>query len=165
MSTSKPPNLDLFGEPDINLDSQTLPAVKERRARRQIAKKTEVEKPVKPAGRKKTASAKKSAPAEPEKNMNQAFLPGLSRRGRPRSKDPISAVERTAKHRRERLDAGAKRVEVILAPEVTRKLEALAQLQKEPKSEVISTLINKAYSRMSRAKYGASSPGSDNPSN
>ena len=158
MSTSKPPNLDLFGEPDINFAPQSLPAVKEKRAKRQIVKKTEVEKQVKPVRPKKTASSKKSAPAEPEKNINQAFLPGLSRRGRPRSKDPISAVERTAKHRRERLDAGAKRVEVILAPEVTRKLEALAQQQKEPKSEVISNLINKAYSRMSKTKSATTTP-------
>ena len=37
----------------------------------------------------------------------QAFLPGLSRRGRPRLQTPISAVERTAEHRRKRLEAGA----------------------------------------------------------
>lgn len=156
MSTSKPPNLDLFGEPDTNFALPVPSTVKEKKPRTVSVRKQKDDKPV------KTVAAKKTTSAEQEKNINQAYLPGLSRRGRPRSKDPISAVERTAKHRRERLDAGAKRVEVILSPEVTRKLEALALQQKEPKSEVISTLINKAYSRLSKAKSASTPPVSDN---
>jgi hypothetical protein len=78
----------------------------------------------------------------------QAFLPGLSRRGRPRLKTPISAVERTAEHRRKRLEAGAKRLEMILDREVSIALDALAEHLNEPRSEVISTLILKAASRV-----------------
>jgi uncharacterized membrane protein len=78
----------------------------------------------------------------------QAFLPGLSRRGRPRLQTPISAVERTAEHRRKRLEAGAKRLEMILDRDVSSALDALAEHFKEPRSEVISTLILKASSRL-----------------
>lgn len=78
----------------------------------------------------------------------QAFLPGLSRRGRPRLQPPISAVERTAEHRRKRLEAGAKRLEMILDRDVSNALDALAEHLKEPRSEVISTLILKASSRL-----------------
>jgi len=78
----------------------------------------------------------------------QAFLPGLSRRGRPRLQTPISAVERTAEHRRKRLEAGAKRVEIILDRDVSSALDALAEHFKEPRNEVISTLILKAASRV-----------------
>ena len=78
----------------------------------------------------------------------QAFLPGLSRRGRPRLQTPISAVERTAEHRRKRLEAGAKRVEMILDRDVSSALDALAEHFKEPRNEVISTLILKAASRV-----------------
>ena len=101
--------------------------------------------------------AKKPKKAQPQKNQpvpsaatlaGQAFLPGLSRRGRPRLKKPISAVERTAEHRRRRLEAGAKRLEMILDPDVSIALDALAEHLKEPRSEVISTLILKAASRV-----------------
>ncbi|MEI8402943.1 MAG: hypothetical protein WCG12_19225 [Alcaligenaceae bacterium] len=78
----------------------------------------------------------------------QAFLPGLSRRGRPRLQTPISAVERTAEHRRKRLEAGAKRLEMILDREVSHALDALAEHLKEPRSEVIATLITKAAARL-----------------
>lgn len=78
----------------------------------------------------------------------QAFLPGLSRRGRPRLQTPISAVERTAEHRRKRLEAGAKRLEMILDRDVSNALDALAEHFKEPRSEVIATLILKASSRL-----------------
>ena len=78
----------------------------------------------------------------------QAFLPGLSRRGRPRLQTPISAVERTAEHRRKRIEAGAKRLEMILDRDVSSALDALAEHFKEPRSEVISTLILKAASRV-----------------
>jgi uncharacterized membrane protein len=78
----------------------------------------------------------------------QAFLPGLSRRGRPRLQTPISAVERTAEHRRKRLEAGAKRLEMILDRDVSTALDALAEHLNEPRSEVISTLILKAAARV-----------------
>jgi len=104
-----------------------------------------------------TQSTKKPKKAQPPKAQpapsaaalaGQAFLPGLSRRGRPRLQTPISAVERTAEHRRKRLEAGAKRLELILDREVSTALDALAEHLKEPRSEVISTLILKAATRV-----------------
>ena len=104
-----------------------------------------------------TQSAKKPEKSQPHKAQpapsaaalaGQAFLPGLSRRGRPRLQTPISAVERTAEHRRKRLEAGAKRLELILDRDVSTALDALAEHLKEPRSEVISTLILKAASRV-----------------
>lgn len=78
----------------------------------------------------------------------QGFLPGLSRRGRPRLAKPISPVERTAEHRRKRIEAGAKRVEIILDKEISRALDALADHYKEPRSDVISSLIAKAATKV-----------------
>jgi hypothetical protein len=146
MSNSKPPILDLFGEPDINFLAETIATPKEKSIKKKI---TQVKKdPVKNT----ETLAKKQAGITPDKNIQQAFLPGLSRRGRPRSKNPISAVERTAEHRRKRLAEGSKRVEMILAPEVARQLEALAEQYKEPRSEVIATLVTKAYLKVFKAK-------------
>ena len=97
----------------------------------------------------KKAQAKQTQPEPSAAALaGQGFLPGLSRRGRPRLKTPISAVERTAEHRRKRLEAGAKRLEMILDREVSNALDALAEHFKEPRSEVISTLILKAASRV-----------------
>jgi uncharacterized membrane protein len=97
----------------------------------------------------KKTQAQKSQPAPSAAALaGQAFLPGLSRRGRPRLQTPISAVERTAEHRRKRLEAGAKRLELILDRDVSIALDALAEHLKEPRSEVISTLILKAASRV-----------------
>jgi hypothetical protein len=78
----------------------------------------------------------------------QGFLPGLSRRGRPRLAKPISPVERTAEHRRKRIEAGAKRVEIILDKDISHALDALADHYKEPRSDVISTLIAKAATKV-----------------
>lgn len=97
----------------------------------------------------KKAKAKQTQP-EPRAAAlaGQGFLPGLSRRGRPRLHTPISAVERTAEHRRKRLEAGAKRLEMILDRNVSNALDALAEHFKEPRSEVVSTLILKTASRV-----------------
>jgi len=78
----------------------------------------------------------------------QGFLPGLSRRGRPRLPVPISPVQRTAEHRRKRIEAGAKRVEIILDKDISGALDALAEHYKEPRSDVIATLIAKAASKV-----------------
>ncbi|MDP4909370.1 MAG: hypothetical protein NWQ00_03005 [Burkholderiaceae bacterium] len=78
----------------------------------------------------------------------QGFLPGLSRRGRPRLAKPISAVERTAEHRRKRIAKGAKRVEIILDKDVSQALDRLADHHQEPRSDVIATLIRKAALRL-----------------
>lgn len=97
---------------------------------------------------KKTQASKTQAVPSAAALAGQAFLPGLSRRGRPRLQTPISAVERTAEHRRKRIEAGAKRLEMILDRDVSNALDALAEHFKEPRSEVISTLILKASSRL-----------------
>jgi hypothetical protein len=146
MSNSKPPALDLFGEPDINFLPLSPSSVKEKK------EKTNAVKILNTGDGSSQKSAKKAVPANPDHNFQQAFLPGLSRRGRPRSKNPITAVERTAEHRRKRLAEGAKRVEMILAPEVARQLEALAEQFKEPRSEVIATLVTKAYMKVFKTK-------------
>lgn len=146
MSNSKPPILDLFGEPDINFSIQTISTTKEKKIKksRVSAKNNDPEFNPHPV--------KKASTSSLDKNIQQAFLPGLSRRGRPRSKNPITAVERTAEHRRKRLAEGSKRVEMILAPEVARQLEALAEQYKEPRSEVIATLVTKAFMKVFKAK-------------
>ncbi len=146
MSNSKPPALDLFGEPDINFLAQSPPAPKEKKVKTNALKK------LKPDAESNLTPVKKTVATIPDKNTQQAFLPGLSRRGRPRSKNPITAVERTAEHRRKRLAEGAKRVEMILAPEVARQLEALAEQYKEPRSEVIATLVTKAFMKVFKTK-------------
>jgi hypothetical protein len=101
----------------------------------------------KSASKKSQASQAQATPSAAAV-AGQAFLPGLSRRGRPRLQTPITAVERTAEHRRKRLEAGAKRLEMILDRDVSNALDALAEHFKEPRSEVISTLILKASSRL-----------------
>jgi len=146
MSNSKPPVLDLFGEPDINFLPPTPSTIKEKK------EKPNAVKILKTGDASAQQPALKVAPANPDHNFQQAFLPGLSRRGRPRSKNPITAVERTAEHRRKRLAEGAKRVEMILAPEVARQLEALAEQYKEARSEVIATLVTKAYLKVFKTK-------------
>lgn len=90
--------------------------------------------------------AKVSLPTLP----GQGFLPGLSRRGRPRLAKPISAVERTAEHRRKRIANGAKRVEIILDSDVSQALDRLSEHLHEPRSEVIASLIRKADARLKR---------------
>lgn len=99
---------------------------------------------------KKNQSSKTQPEPSAAALAGQAFLPGLSRRGRPRLQTPISAVERTAEHRRKRIEAGAKRLEMILDRDVSNALDALAEHLKEPRSEVISTLILKASARLLR---------------
>lgn len=114
---------DLFGVPDI--------------LKRPVKKKD-------PGQRNVKTVSKAVAPTLP----GQGFLPGLSRRGRPRLEKPISAVERTAEHRRKRIANGAKRVEVILDNDVAQALDRLAEHQREPRSEVIAALIRKAAARL-----------------
>jgi hypothetical protein len=60
----------------------------------------------------------------------------------------MSPVERTAEHRRKRIEAGAKRVEIILDKAVSSALDALAEHYNEPRSDVISTLIAKAATKV-----------------
>ena len=97
---------------------------------------------------KRGGSSQKSSIGMTSPLPGQGFLPGLSRRGRPRLAVAISPVERTAEHRRKRIEAGAKRVEIILDKDVSLALDALAEHYKEPRSDVISTLIAKAATKV-----------------
>ena len=140
MSVYKP--VDLFGVPDeLNNSIEELKKRSPRKAS------------VKPAAtatkRDKSVKASTSSVAESTTRLpGQGFLPGLSRRGRPRLAQPISAVERTAEHRRKRIANGAKRVEIILDRDVSQALDRLAEHHQEPRSDVIATLIRKAMARL-----------------
>ena len=104
------------------------------------ARTTIADEPAKPA--KKTRPA--SAPAS-----QQPFLPGLSRRGRPRSPNPIPANVRASESRKRRIAAGMKRVELLLEPEVADQLDALVEHFKVSRVEVLARLIAKAAKRLS----------------
>jgi len=104
-------------------------------------------------GKKKTAKAKRphiSRKAVSE--STQPFLPGLSRRGRPRSKNPISPSTRAEASRKRRMDAGVKRVELLLEPVVAAELDALTTYFRISRVEIISRLIGKAAKRLSVAE-------------
>ena len=50
--------------------------------------------------------------------------------------------------KRKRIEAGAKRVEIILDKNISEALDALAEHYREPRSDVISTLIAKAANKV-----------------
>lgn len=80
----------------------------------------------------------------------QPFLPGLSRRGRPRKKNPLPPVVRASESRKRRIGAGVKRIEVLLEPEVAVMLEALMAHHQASRVELLSQLIQKAAKRLQR---------------
>jgi hypothetical protein len=85
---------------------------------------------------------------EPVQASLQPFLPGLSRRGRPRSKNPIPPSVRASESRKRRVEIGVKRIELLLEPTVAAELEALVGHFKVSRVDVISRLISKAAKRM-----------------
>lgn len=93
----------------------------------------------------KRAPAKK-APPLPE--SQQPFLPGLSRRGRPRLPNPIPPTVRASESRRRRTEAGAKRVELVLDRSVADQLDALVEHFRVSRVEVIARLISKAAGKL-----------------
>jgi type IV secretory pathway TrbD component len=96
------------------------------------------------AKRPKAKAAKtKKAGANP-----QAFLPGMSRRGRPRAKLAVAATERAANSRRRRLAAGAKRVELMLDGTALAQLDALVAHLDETRAGVVSWLLARAAARL-----------------
>jgi hypothetical protein len=97
----------------------------------------------KPSAPKPTRSSKPKS----TKVKGQGYLPGLSRRGRPRKKNPIEPSVRAAESRKKRLATGAKRVELMLPHEVAVALDALASHFKESRVDVVSRLISKAAKR------------------
>jgi len=78
----------------------------------------------------------------------QAFLPGMSRRGRPRAKVAVAATERAASSRRRRLAAGGKRVEVMLDATALAQLDALAVRLDEARAGVVAWLLRRAAARL-----------------
>lgn len=89
------------------------------------------------------AKAKQALPAS-----LQPFLPGLSRRGRPRSKNPVPATVRATESRKRRLATGIKRIELLLSPEVAADLDLLTAHFKVSRVDVISRLVTKAAKRI-----------------
>ena len=77
----------------------------------------------------------------------QAYLPGLSRRGRPRKKNALEPSARAAESRKKRQATGAKRIEMMLPSEIAIALDALASHFKESRVDVVSRLITKAAKR------------------
>ena len=140
MAVYKP--VDLFGVPD-ELNMSEARVVK-KTSRKKVVDQSSADAVLKKNVRQNPASSNALIVNLP----GQGFLPGLSRRGRPRLAKPISAVERTAEHRRKRIANGAKRVEIILDADVSRALDRLAEHHQEPRSEVIAMLIRKAASRL-----------------
>ena len=135
--------VDLFGVPDVLITPDAV--VKKRAPRQPRTKKSENQ--AKSSGG-HAAGSKPHATTAAANLPGQGFLPGLSRRGRPRLTKPISAVERTAEHRRKRIANGAKRVEIILDSDASEALDRLAEHHQEPKSDVIAALIRKAAARL-----------------
>jgi hypothetical protein len=97
----------------------------------------------------KPGAPKPPRPSKPKSATvkGQAYLPGLSRRGRPRKKDALEPSVRAAKSRKKRLATGAKRIELMLPPEIAIALDALASHFKESRVDLVSRLINKAAKR------------------
>lgn len=98
---------------------------------------------------KTAAKPKRKAKAKPVvTESQQPFLPGLSRRGRPRSKNPVPATVRATQSRKRRTEAGVRRVELLLEPEVAARLDALIEHFKVSRVEVVSRLIAQAAKRI-----------------
>jgi hypothetical protein len=79
---------------------------------------------------------------------SQAYLPGLSRRGRPRLKNAKPAVVRASESRQRRVEAGAKRIELVLEAETITQLDALTAYFKISRIELINRLVKKAAKRI-----------------
>lgn len=127
---------DIFTQPDAEIslgDSPASPA-------RDVAAKARKEKPRKAGG------GGKKAPSP------QRYLPGLSRRGRPRVSNPVPAVQRALAHRQRRAEAGDKRVELLLAAEVATALEFLAERSGESRAAIVARLVLKEEARLLRRK-------------
>jgi hypothetical protein len=77
----------------------------------------------------------------------QAFLPGLSHRGRPRSKNPVPATVRATESRKRRIEAGIKRIELLVAPEIAADLDLLTEHFRVSRVEIVSRLLAKAAKR------------------
>jgi hypothetical protein len=115
---------DIYSQPDVDIHKQDSPGQKPTKAKRSRKVK------------------------EPAQTSQQAFLPGLSRRGRPRSANPVSPSVRASESRKRRMEVGVKRIELLLEPAVASDLDALVEYFKVSRAEVIGRLISKAAKRL-----------------
>lgn len=88
----------------------------------------------------------------------QPFLPGLSRRGRPRSKNPIPATVRATASRQRRMEAGTRRIELLLAPEIAADLDFLTKHFRVSRAELVSRLLAQTAKRIRRAENLSAAP-------
>lgn len=113
-----------------------------------------------PAANKSLAIARLAKPAEPAKRPSksppapspQPYLPGLSKRGRPRSKNPIAPAVRASESRKRRTAAGVRRMELLLEPAVAASLDLLTEHFKVSRVEVVSRLVTQAAKRIASRK-------------
>jgi hypothetical protein len=136
MTMKTPENLPLVQQ---SLDESIFPAsTSTSGSARNASRKSRTTSP-KPGPRKATTA-----------KSTQAYLPGLSRRGRPRLENPISASERAAENRKKRLASGAKRIELILDADAASDIDVLTRHLKLPRNEIIIRLIMKAARKIRR---------------
>ena len=102
---------------------------------------------------KRSRKVRKSVPAS-----LQPFLPGLSRRGRPRSKNPVPATVRATASRQRRIAAGTKRMELLLAPEIAADLDFLATHFRVSRVELVSRLLAQTAKRIRRTENLSAGP-------
>lgn len=108
---------------------------------------TEIRKPVLPEYSQTKQKAEKKSTGKSPASL-QAFLPGLSRRGRPRSKNPVPATVRATESRKRRIEAGVKRIELLVAPEIAADLDLLTDHFRVSRVEIVSRLLAKAAKRV-----------------
>lgn len=89
-------------------------------------------------------------PAVPK--ASQPYLPGLSRRGRPRSPNPVPATVRATESRKRRIEAGVKRIELLVAPEIAADLDLLTEHFRTSRVELLGRLIARAAKRVRDAE-------------
>jgi hypothetical protein len=96
-------------------------------------------------GAAKKGTAAKSAPSA------QPFLPGLSRRGRPRKKDADSPATRALRSRKQRIESGGQRVELVIDRPTADALGLLMAQSGESRAALLSRLILRAAKRIKTA--------------
>jgi DNA-binding transcriptional regulator YbjK len=116
----------------------------------------EYENPVANKGRSQKRASPGKRRAKPQAAASlQPYLPGLSKRGRPRSKNPIPPSVRASESRKRRTAAGVQRMELLLEPAVAASLDLLTQHFNVSRVEIVSRLISQAAKRIAGAQAAA----------
>ena len=92
--------------------------------------------------------SRKAAVKASTKPSVQPYLPGLSRRGRPRAENPVPATVRATESRKRRMATGIKRLELLLEPDVASDLDTLVAHFRISRAEVVSRLISRSAKRI-----------------